>query len=138
MTAALDFAPHLRAARRALLYLVVGLGQGLTYLLIVGGGLVLGVLLVPLWIGLPLLRGTARLTWRLAEGERRQANRLLETHLPPVPRPAPRGRGLREEFGRSAFWRVLAMLLLKLPVALAGLLVAGLPVLLAVSSWASG
>ena len=132
MTAALDFAPHLRAARRALLYLVVGLGQGLTYLLVVGGGLVLGVLLVPLWIGLPLLRGTARLTWRLAEGERRQANRLLETHLPPVPRPAPRGRGLREEFGRSAFWRVLAMLLLKLPVALAGLLVAGLPVLLAV------
>ena len=33
MTAALDLSPHLRAARRALLYLVVGLGQGLTYLL---------------------------------------------------------------------------------------------------------
>ena len=43
MTAALDLAPHLRAARRALLYLFVGLGQGLTYLLVIGGGLVLGV-----------------------------------------------------------------------------------------------
>ena len=84
MTVALDLSPHLRAARRALLYLVVGLGQGLTYLLVIGGGLVLGVVLVPLWVGLPILAGTARLTWRLAEGERRQANRLLETHLPPV------------------------------------------------------
>ena len=27
--------------------------------------------LAPLWIGLPILAGTARLTWRLAEGERR-------------------------------------------------------------------
>ena len=92
MTAALDVSPHLRAARRALLYLIVGLGQGLTYLLVVGGGLVLGVLLAPLWIGLPLLAGTARLAWRLAEGERRQANRLLETHLPPVSPPAPGSR----------------------------------------------
>lgn len=129
---AVDFWPHLRDARRALAYLFVGLGQGLTYLVVIGGGLVLGVLLAPLWVGLPILRGTARLAWRLAEGERRQANRLLATHLPPVPRPAPRGKGLREEFGRSALWRVLAMLLTKLPVALLGLAVAVTPVLLAV------
>ena len=51
VTAALDLSPHLRAARRALLYLIVGLGQGLTYLLLVGGGLVLACLLAPLWIG---------------------------------------------------------------------------------------
>ena len=132
MTQAIDLAPHLRAARRSLLYLVVGLGQGLTYLLVIGGGLVLGVILTPLWIGLPLLAGTARLAWRLAEGERRQANRLLETHLPPVPPPPPRGRGVREEFSRGAFWRVTGMLLLKLPVSLAGLVLAGAPVLLAV------
>ena len=54
---ALDLSPHLRAARRALLYLIVGLGQGLTYLLVIGGGLVLGTLLAPLWVGLPLLAG---------------------------------------------------------------------------------
>src|SRR6201991_5297139 len=94
VSAALDLSPHLRAARRALLYLVVGLGQGLTYLLVLGGGLILGFVLAPLWVGLPLLTGTARLTWRLAEGERRQANRLLEAHLPPVVAPT-RGGGRR-------------------------------------------
>ena len=44
----------------------------------------LGLLLAPLWVGLPILAGTARLTWRLAEGERRQANRLLEAHIPAI------------------------------------------------------
>jgi len=137
VTAALDVSPHLRAARRALLYVIVGLGQGLTYLLLVGGGLVLGVLLTPLWIGLPLLGGTARLAWRLAEGERRQANRLLETHLPPVPPPPP-GSGLRELFGSRALWRVLAMLLGKLPLALLALVVAAAPVVLTIALAALG
>jgi signal transduction histidine kinase len=136
VTVALDLSPHLRAARRALLYLVVGLGQGLTYLLVIGGGLVAGVILVPLWIGLPILRGTARLAWRLAEGERRQANRLLETHLPPV-EPV-RGRGVRDQLSSRVFWRAAAMLLLKLPIALAGLVLAGLPVLLAIVMAALG
>ena len=136
MTFALDLSPHLRAARRALLYLVVGLGQGLTYLLVIGGGLVAGVLLVPLWVGLPVLRGTTRLAWRLAEGERRQANRLLETHLPPV-EPV-RGRGIRDQLSSRVFWRAAAMLLLKLPIALAGLILAGLPVVLAIAMAALG
>jgi len=131
VTFALDLSPHLRAARRTLLYLFVGLGQGLTYLLVIGGGLLLGLLLTPLWVGLPILSGTARLTWRLAEGERRQANRLLETHLPPV-EPV-RGRGVRAQIGNRPFLRAAGMLLLKLPIALAGLLVAGLPVLLAIA-----
>jgi signal transduction histidine kinase len=137
VTAALDVSPHLRAARRALLYLIVGLGQGLTYLLVVGGGLVLGVLLTPLWIGLPLLAGTARLAWRLAEGERRQANRLLETHLPPVSPPAP-GSGLGELFRTRALWRVLAMLLGKLPLSLLALALAAAPVVLTVALAALG
>jgi hypothetical protein len=115
VTAALDVAPHLRAARRALLYLVVGLGQGLTYLLVVGGGLVLGVLLAPLWVGLPLLAGTARLAWRLA---RASAARPTGCWRRTCRRSRRRRRGsrVRELFGTGALWRVLAMLLLKLPV----------------------
>ncbi len=128
--ARVNVAGHLRVARRALLYLAIGLGQGLTYLLLVGGGLVLGVVLTPLWVGLPLLAGTARLAWRLAEGERRQANRLLDTHLPPVPPPdrAP----LRQTLAKAALWRIVALLVFKLPMALAGLLAAALPAALAV------
>jgi len=132
LTAALDLSPHLRAARRTLLYLVVGLGQGLVYLLVLGGGLALGVLLAPLWIGLPLLAGTARLTWRLAEGERRQANRLLEAHAPAIT-PPPASKRVRETFGDRAFWRVFALLALKLPVALVGLGLVAIPALLAVA-----
>ena len=106
LTAALDLAPHLRAARRALLYLFVGLGQGLTYLLVIGGGLVLGVAARPA-VDRPAAPGAAPpgSTWRLAEGERRQANRLLETHLPPVPR---RRRAAAACASSSASSRVLA------------------------------
>ncbi|HWK28495.1 MAG TPA: histidine kinase [Solirubrobacter sp.] len=118
MTAALDLSPHLRAARRALIYLAMGVGQGIVYLVVVGGGLLLG-LVIP-----PLLSGTARLVWRLAERERRLANRLLDAHLPPVARARTHSR---------AFAHAAAMLLLKLPVALAGLAAAGLPILLAVA-----
>jgi signal transduction histidine kinase len=131
VSTALDVSSHLRIARRTLLYLIVGLGQGLTYLIVVGGGLVFGVLLAPLLIGLPLLRGTGRLAWRLAEGERRQGNRFLETHLPPVPPPPP--QGLRAQFRSRAYWRVLAMLLLKLPISLLGLALAAAPVLLTIA-----
>jgi signal transduction histidine kinase len=133
--AALALPQHLRAAWRALLYLVVGLGQGLTYALLIGGGLVLGTLLAPIAIGLPLLAGTSRLAWRFAEGERRQANRLLDTHLPPLPRSEAGSvsiwRRAFDDFGRRAFWRVVAMLLSKLPVALAGLAFAIAPAALA-------
>ncbi len=133
VTAALDISPHFRAARRSLLYLVIGLGQGLTYLIVLGGGLVLGVVLAPLWVGLPMLAGTARLAWRLAEGERRQANRLLDAHLPAIP-PAPATRSVREQFRGGAVWRLLAILLLKLPTVLVGLVLAGAPALLAVGA----
>jgi signal transduction histidine kinase len=123
---------HLRAAGRTLLYLLLGLVYGVTYLVVVGGGLVLGAVLSVVWIGLPLMAAVTRLVWQLAEGERRTANRLLDAHLPPVPR-APRGdwRSALEATGHRPFWRVLAMLLLKLPVALAGLVLAVAPVALA-------
>jgi signal transduction histidine kinase len=129
----LELPRHLRATGRTLLYLLLGLPYGITYLVVVGGGLLLGAVLSIAWIGLPLLAAVARLVWQLAEGERRTANRWLAAHLPPVPRP-PRGdwRNVLEATGHRPFWRALAMLLLRLPVALAGLVVVIAPVALAV------
>jgi signal transduction histidine kinase len=123
---------HLRAAGRTLLYLLLGLPYGLVYLVVVGGGLLVGAVLSIAWIGLPLLAAVARLVWQLAEGERRTANRWLAAHLPPVPR-APRGdwRNVLEATGHRPFWRALAMLLLRLPVALLGLIIVVAPVALA-------
>ena len=127
----LELSRHLRAAGRTLLYLAIGVPYGVIYLVVVGGGLLLGALLSIAWIGLPLIAAVVRLTWQLAEGERRQANRLLDAHLPPVPRP-PRGdwRQVLEVTGHGPFWRALPMLLLKLPVALAALALAAAPVAL--------
>jgi signal transduction histidine kinase len=128
----LELPRHLALAGRTLLYLLLGLAYGISYLVVVGGGLLLGAVLSIVWIGLPLLAAVARLVWQLAEGERRTANRWLDAHLPPVPR-APRGdwRNVLEATGHRPFWRALAMLLLKLPVALLGLIVAAAPVALA-------
>jgi signal transduction histidine kinase len=132
-TGGLELPRHLRAAGRTLIYLLLGLPYGVAYLVLVGGGLLLGAVLSLIWIGLPLMAAVTRLTWQLAEGERRQANRLLDAHLPPVPRP-PHGdwRQVLEATGHAPFWRVLVMLLLKLPVAIAGLALAATPVALAV------
>jgi signal transduction histidine kinase len=130
----LELPRHLRGAGRSLLYLLLGVPYGLAYLVLVGGGLLLGAVLSIVWIGLPLLAGVTRLTWQLAEGERRHANRWLDAHLPPVPRP-PRGdwRRVLEATGHSPFWRALAMLLLRLPVALVALALVIAPVALAVA-----
>jgi signal transduction histidine kinase len=96
------------------------------YLLLIGPGLLAGLILSPVWRG--LLDGTMRLAWRFAESERRQANRLLETHLPP----------LHSDADRRERTRVLAMLLVKLPIALAGLAVAAAPALLTIGLLALG
>ena len=129
----LEFPRHLRAAGRSLLYLLMGLPYGLIYLVLIGGGLLLGAILSLVWIGLPLLSGVTRLVWQLAGGERRHANRWIDAHLPPVPRP-PGGdwRRILEATGHSPFWRAVAMLLLRLPVALLGLLLVAAPLALAV------
>jgi signal transduction histidine kinase len=132
---------HMRASGRTLLYLLIGIPYGLAYLVVILGGALLGAVLSLVWIGLPLLGGVARLTWRLAEGERRLANRLLDAHLPPVRRP----RGTRGDWRRAlahvsrrAFWRVAGMLLLRLPVAVAALLLGAVPVALAIALLALG
>ena len=129
----LELPRHLRGAGRTLLYLLLGVPYGVAYLVLVLGGFLLGAVLSIVWIGLPLLAAVTRLVWQLAEGERRQANRLLDAHLPPVPRP-PRGnwRAELEATAHRPFWRALAMLLIKLPVTLVALVLVATPVVLAV------
>ena len=132
-TPGLELPRHLRDAGRTLGYSLLGALYGVGYIVVVGGGLVLGAILSPAWIGLPLMAKVARLAWNLAEGERRQANRLLEAHLPPVPRP-PRGdwRGTLEQTGYGAFWRAFALLMLRLPSSLAALALGAAPIALLV------
>ena len=92
---------HLRLSGRTLLYLLLAVPYGVAYLFL-----------------LPFALIRPRLIWSLVELERRQANRLLDAHLARIPR-AQRP---------VAFRRVLAMLLIKLPVAVVALALGALPV----------
>ena len=56
--------------------------------------LVLGIVLSLVWIGLPLVLAALAACQTLAETHRRQANRLLSAHLPPLPVPERRGETL--------------------------------------------
>ena len=58
------------------------------------GALVLGIVLSVVWIGLPLVIAALAACQALAEVHRRQANRLLAAHLPPLPAPERRGATL--------------------------------------------
>ena len=131
-TGGLELPRHVREAGRTLGYALLGVVYGVVYIVVVGGGLILGAILSPAWVGLPLMARVARLAWNLAEGERRQANRLLAAHLPPVPRP-PRAdwRGTLEQTGYGAFWRAFALLMLRLPSSVAALVLGAVPLVLA-------
>jgi histidine kinase/histidine kinase/DNA gyrase B/HSP90-like ATPase len=108
----LELGWHLRAAGRTLLFLLLGVPYGLAYLLLA-----------------PIAAVTRRrLFWQLAEIERRQANRRLDAHMPPVPR----------VHDRSGFYRALTLLVLKLPVTLAAIALAATPALLVVALLALG
>jgi signal transduction histidine kinase len=102
----LDLPWHLRAAGRTLLYLLLAVPYGVGYLVVAPIAAVV----------------RRRVFWRLAELERRQANRRLEAHLPPVP----------FVHDRAGFLRALALLVLKLPVTLLAIVVVALPMLLVI------
>src|SRR5215210_7166374 len=69
--------------------LVVGVAGALVI-----AALVLGMVLSVVWIGLPLVIAALAACQALAETHRRQANRLLAAHLPPLPAPERRGETL--------------------------------------------
>ena len=134
MSGGLELRRRLRLGARSLAVVAAGVPLGLAYLLVVGGGLVLGGVLSLLWIGVPLVGRTVVAAWQLAELERRHANRLLHAHLPPLAaRPERRWRDALDDLTTRGFWRACAALLLKLPVTLAGIAAICLPLGMAVS-----
>jgi signal transduction histidine kinase len=119
---------RLRLGARSLAFIVIGLPQGLLYLVVVGGGLVAGAVLSLVWVGIPLVGATVGAVWRLADLERRNANRLLHAHLPPLAaRPGRRWREALDDLSTRSFWRVCAALGLRLPATLAGVVAVCIP-----------
>ena len=100
------FTARLEGAARSTLYVLISVPLGMLYHLTVGVGLMLGIALVPVLVGLPLLLAALLGAWSAARLERLVANRLLAARIPPLPRrtraQAPLLRRLRDEATRAA------------------------------------
>jgi signal transduction histidine kinase len=129
-----------RRAYRNLPYLMLALPLGLGYTLLIALGLTLGLALIPLLVGFPILGLTVSAWWRLAAFERHMAIWWLGVDVPPLvhPRVAP-GRWRLWALWRLAWayltsqqsWTALAFLLLKVPLGLLALVATGAPVAVA-------
>ena len=91
---------------------------GLVYFVFLVTGLSVGVSLVVIWVGIPILLVMAGAWWLLAAFERVQARYLLDAEIPSAPRPWERADGvwgkLKAHFGSGSTWRDLAYLITKL------------------------
>ena len=117
----LDFGRRVRHAAAALEYLVLSLPLGIVCA-VAAALLVLGAALGAVWVGLPIVLFAVAACARLAEMERRQANRLLDAHIAPLPRPRPSAparcgdaRSARSPTARAG--ATMALVAIKLPVA---------------------
>jgi signal transduction histidine kinase len=130
--ASLELPRRIERAFRALAYIALCVPLGVLGLLALVGlalGALLGLagLLPPLTLAIAAVR-------RVAEIDRRAANRLLDAHISPLqPRPRVAGspwRRARAALADRQLWRVIALLALKLPIGVALLIAGVLPIAL--------
>jgi hypothetical protein len=92
---------------------------GLFYFVFLVTGLSLGVGLVVVWVGIPILLVVAGAWWLFGAFERVQARYLLRADIPGAPREWEKVEGvwakLKAHFGSGATWKDLVYLLAKLP-----------------------
>ncbi len=92
---------------------------GLFYFVFLVTGLSLGIGLVVVWVGIPILLVVAGAWWLFGAFERLQAKHLLGADVPPAPREWEKVDGvwakLKAHFGCAATWKDLVYLLAKLP-----------------------
>jgi hypothetical protein len=91
---------------------------GLFYFVFLVTGLSVGLGLVIVWVGIPILLVVAGAWWLFGAFERVQAKYLLGAHIPPAPRAWETANGvwgkLKAHFGSAATWKDLLYLLAKL------------------------
>ena len=121
----LDLPFRLRRAATGLAYILVsvplGVASGVAVLVVA-----VGAALSVVWVGVPVLLGAVAACRWLAERDRRAANALLAAHIRPLAPPAdPRARHKPlDVLADRPLTRMLTALAIKLPIALAALLVA--------------
>lgn len=106
-----------------LMFHILAFPLGLFYFVFLVVGLALGVGLVIIWIGIPILLVVVGAWWLFAAFERLQAQHLLGARVPAAPREWEKVVGvwakLKAHFGSASTWKDLVYLLAKLPFGLA-------------------
>jgi hypothetical protein len=101
-----------------MLFHLLAFPLGLFYFVFLVTGLSLGVGLVVVWVGIPILLVVAGAWWLFGAFERLQAQYLLGAAVPPAPREWEKVEGvwgkLKAHFGSAATWKDLVYLLAKL------------------------
>jgi two-component system phosphate regulon sensor histidine kinase PhoR len=129
-----------RRAYHNLPYLMLALPLGLAYTLLIVLGLTLGLALVPLLVGFPILGLTVSAWWRLASFERYLAMWWLGVEVPPLLRPRvvpgrwrlwTTWRLARAYLTSQQSWTALAFLLLKIPLGVLAVVGTAVPVAVA-------
>jgi Putative sensor len=96
---------------------------GLFYFIFLVVGLSLGISLLVVWVGIPILLIVAGAWWLFGSFERYQAHHMLGADVAPAPRSWESVDGvwakLKAHFGNGYTWRDLAYLLAKLPFGIA-------------------
>jgi len=108
-------------------YLLGGLPLCIVAFVIAIAGFAAGVGTMIVWLGLPILAGTLRVSRGLAGVERRSSEWATGRALPPVHYREPRGRGITRLFGMLAdpqSWRDLLHAVIAFPVRLAMFVIA--------------
>lgn len=102
-----------------LLYLLLSFPLGILYFVVLVTGITLGLSLVIVWIGIPILLLMLALIGSMISLERRLAERLLNV-IQPAPQFTPPDQGrverLQTVVRKQEFWNSLAFLLLKMPL----------------------
>ena len=102
-----------------LLFQLLAFPLGLFYFIFLVTGLSVGLGLVIVWVGIPILLVVAGAWWLFGAFERALAKYLLGAEVPPAPRAWETVNGvwgkLKAHFGSASTWRDLLYLLAKLP-----------------------
>jgi signal transduction histidine kinase len=103
-------------------YLLLSLFLGLAYFLVLVPGILVAITTLTIWIGVPLLWGLLALCWQCAALERALAIRWLRVPIAPLSPGTPGRQGwwpaFQKRLGNRMTWKILAFLLLKLPIGL--------------------
>jgi hypothetical protein len=106
-----------------LIYLLVAFPLGVIYFIFLASGLSLGISLLIIWVGIPILLLVGAGWWALASFERFMAVHILNEDIPEMWPPSIEGRGiwtgLKDHFINPVTWKSLLYLFLKFPLGIA-------------------